>query len=238
MRVWRILPDLEENQLRLVHFEVEIDFLEEFNCLSISQQLHKALTGRAGGEPTAEPGIEFRSTKKRQLVNWDTSSCRVVMESVANSDECIDKVVALLKTINDVAPVGKLSRRELFTHWILPAEGYSFKSLELQYRDTFIGSKFPWKKNTFDSSVIIDMKIGDVVLHHQSGAMKPRQLREEFAEFGLEDVPKSFLFLWAATESKAIVQYSTAEMNAFLVASFQRCRNHSRQFETTWSSIL
>jgi hypothetical protein len=114
--------------LRLIHIEIGLDFAEEFSSYSISQQLYKALTGKtSAAEELLEPGVEFRSTKRRQLVNWDTNSCRVVMESVTNSGECVSKMVALLQTIDKVAPIGKLSRRELITHWILPVEGYRFK---------------------------------------------------------------------------------------------------------------
>jgi hypothetical protein len=224
--------------LRLIHIEIELDFAEEFSSYSISQQLHKALTGKtSAAEELIEPGVEFRSPKKRQLVNWDTGSCRVVMESVTNSDECVRQMVALLQTINKVAPIGKLSRRELITHWILPAEGYRFKSLEQKYRETFVTHQPAWK-NVFDSSVIIDMRINDLILHHQSGAMKTKQLRQEFAEFKLESVPKVFLFLSAAIESDKVVEYSAEDINRFLATSLEHCKHHSELFADTWRKIL
>jgi hypothetical protein len=159
------------------------------------------------------------------------------MESVTNSDECVRQMVALLQTINKVAPIGKLSRRELITHWILPAEGYRFKSLEQKYRETFVTHQPAWK-NVFDSSVIIDMRINDLILHHQSGAMKTKQLRQEFAEFKLESVPKVFLFLSAAIESDKVVEYSAEDINRFLATSLEHCKHHSELFADTWRKIL
>jgi hypothetical protein len=232
------MPDFQEEPLRLIHTEIVLDFVEEFRSYSISQQLYKALTGKtSAAEELVEPGVEFRSPKKKQLVNWDTGSCRVVTESVTNSDECVRQMVALLQTINKVAPIGKLSRRELITHWILPAEGYRFKSLEQKYREIFITHQPPWK-NVFDSSVIIDMRINDLILHHQSGAMKTKQLRQEFVEFKLGNVPRVFLFLWATIESDRLVEYSAEDINHFLTTSLQHCKHHSELLEETWRKIL
>jgi hypothetical protein len=231
------VSDLQEEPLRLIHTEIVLDFTEEFRFYSVSQQLYKALTGKTStAEELVEP-VEFRSPKKKQLVNWDTDSCRVVMESVTNSDECIRQMVALLQTINKVAPIGKLSRRELITHWILPAEGYRFKSLEQKYREMFITSQPTWQ-NVFDSSVIIDMRINDLILHHQSGAMRIKQLRQEFAEFKLESIPKVFLFLWATIESDKVVEYSAEDIDQFLATSLEHCKHHIDLLEEIWRKIL
>lgn len=225
--------------MRLIHLEIELDFAKEFRSYSISQQLYKALTGRWPDtvEEISEPEVIFRSWKRRQLVSWCTDSCSVTMESVANPEECFDKMVALLETINRVAPIGGLYRRQLVTHWLLPTDNYSFKSLEQKYRETFITQQPIWKK-VFDSSVIIDVKLNDLILHHQSGAMHPRQLRDDYAIFKLENIPKAFLFLWASVHSDKVVKYSEQDIHRFLSKSFEHCENHSELFEEIWRGIL
>ena len=221
-------------QLHLIHLEIGLDFAEEFRSYSISQQLHKALTGKlSDAEELVEPGVIFRSPKKRQLVGWGTDSCRVVMESVTNPDECFGKMVALLETINKVAPIGRLSKRELVTHWILPTEGHDFKSLELKYRGVFIAQQPIWE-NVFDSSVIMDIKVRDLILHHQSGAMGTRQLKQDYAVFRLESIPRVFLFLWVTAESDKVVEYSGQDINRFLTTSFEHCKHHGELFEENW----
>jgi hypothetical protein len=224
--------------LRLIHLEIELDFAQEFKSLSISQQLHKALTGKkSSDEEQVEPRVEFSSPKKRQLVEWDVNSCRVVIESVTSLDECFGKMVALLETINNVAPIGKLCRREFITYWILPTESFNFKLLEQKYRAIFTTQQPVWK-NVFDSSVIIDMKINELIFHHQSGAMGTRQLRQEFMEFNLERIPKVFLFLLATVTSHEAVAYSGQDTTHFLINSFQHCKNHSELFEKIWRENL
>ncbi|MBN1189935.1 MAG: hypothetical protein JXA46_09290 [Dehalococcoidales bacterium] len=224
--------------MRLIHIEVAIEFVEEFASCSISQKLHKALTGKTPTEKEPiEPGVEFRSKRKRQVVTWDINSCRVVTESISNYDESIIQMAALIETINKIAPIGKLSKKEFITHWILPAEQYSFKLLEQKYRENFIAQKSVWH-NVFDSSVILDMKIKDSILHHQSGAMKTGQLRNEFSEFSLQNIPGVFLFLWAAIENNKIVEYSGDDMKLFLTESLFNCKRHSELFEEIWGGIL
>jgi hypothetical protein len=224
--------------LRLIHLELALEFTEEFSSHSISQQLHKALTGKTSSDKEPiEPGVELRSQKKRQLVTWDTSTCRVVTESISSYDECIIQMAALIETINKVAPIGKLSKKEFISYWILPAENYSFKSLEQKYRENFIIQKPIWN-NIFDSSVIIDMRIKDSVLHHQSGAMRIGQLRNEFSDFNLLSVPKVFLFLWAAIENNKVTEYSGTDIKQFLTESLYKCTRHSEQFEEMCGGIL
>ena len=75
--------------MRLIHLQIELDFAEEFHSYSISKQMYKELTGRLprAVEESPEPGIILRSPKRKQLVSWDTNSCRIAMESVTNPKE-------------------------------------------------------------------------------------------------------------------------------------------------------
>jgi hypothetical protein len=224
--------------LRLNHLEIELGFAQEFKSFSISQQLYKALTGKPSDiEESIEPGVVFRSPKKRQMVDWDTDSCHIIMESIASYDECLNKMAALLETVNKVAPINALSTRKLITHWILPIENYTFKTLEEKYRKIFFTQKSIWT-NTFDSSVLIDMKVKGLILHHQSGAMGRKQLRQDFASFKLDNIPSVFLFLWASIENNKIIKYSNKDINLFLTTSFQHCKHHSEVFEDIWRQNL
>ncbi len=229
----------ERQQLRIIHLEIELDFAEEFTSYSISQQLYKALAGRPPHpvEKTPEPGVILRSPKRKQLVGWDTNSCRVAIESVTNPEECFSEMVVLLETINKVAPIGKLARKQLITYWLLPTENYSFKSLEQKYRQTLITEQPIWK-NAFDSSVIIDIKVDDLILHHQSGPMGTRQLRDEYTIFKLENIPSIFIFLWTSILGDEVVEYSGQDIRTFLASSFEHCKYHSELFEGIWREIL
>ena len=225
--------------MRLLHLDIELYFADRFRPYSISQQLYKALTGRQPTviEEIAEPEVVIRSIKRKQLVAWDSNSCRVVMESVTNPEECFGQMVALLHTIDRVASIGELARKQLTTYWLLPTESHSFKSLERKYRDTLIAQQPIWK-NVSDSSVITDIKINDLTLHHQSGPMRIGQLRSEYTEFKLDDIPRVFLFLWASIHSYEVVKYSTEDIRRFLFASFEHCKHHSKLFEGIWREVL
>lgn len=225
--------------MRLIHLQIELDFAEEFGSYSISQQLYKALTGRPPRviEESAEPGVVLRSPKRKQLVSWDTNSCNVAMESITNLKECFDIMVVLLETINKVAPIGRLSKRHLITYWLLPTENYSFKSLEQKYREVLITQQPIWK-NVFDSTIITDMKVDNLILHHQSGPMGTKQLRGDYAMFKLESIPRVFLFLWASVYNDKVVKYSAEDIHRFLTTSFEHCKHHSELFEGIWREIL
>ena len=195
--------------MQLIHLEIELDNVEEFSSYSISQQLYKELTGRTPYvvEEATEPGVIIRSRKKKLWINWETDSCRVAIESIANPERCFEEMTAIIDTINKIAPIGELSKRHLITYWLLPVENYSFFALERKYRDVFLKQQPIWN-DVFDSSVIIDTKINKLVLHHQSGAMGLKQLRKDYSVFKLENIPKVFLFLWAGIYSDKVIKYA------------------------------
>ena len=144
----------------------------------------------------------------------------------------------LLETINNIAPIGDLSERaSLVTFWLLPTKILDFKSLELKYRETIMTKQSLWNK-TFDSSVILDVRVGNYILHHQSGAMKKSQLQDEYIEFKLRDIPNVFIFLMASISSKKMVTYKSNEINNFLKDSFEHCSQHSKLFENIWRELL
>ena len=225
--------------MRLIHLQIELDFAEEFHSYSISEQMYKELTGRLprAVEESPEPGIILRSLKRKQLVSWNTNSCRIAMESVTNPKECFDIMAELLKTINKVAPIGRLSKRHLTTYWLLPTENYTFKSLEQKYREILTTQQPVWK-NVFDSSIITDIKVDNLILHHQSGPMGTSQLRDDYAMFKLESIPRVFLFLWASVYNDKVVKYSAEDIRRFLTVSFEHCEYHSKLFERIWRGIL
>jgi hypothetical protein len=222
----------------LIHSEIQLEFSEKFRAQSTSQQLYKALTGRTQetGEQN-EQAVVFRSVKKRQSVGWDTDSCAVIIESATNDEESIHKMIALLEKINQTAPIGKLSKTQFISYWILKSEEQSFKALEEKYRENFILPHPLWK-NVYDSSVITDMKIDkNLILHHQSGAMESTQLRKDYAEFKVDGLPRVFLFLWTAIETNKIKDYSAASVSSFLSNAFRHCKLHAALFEEAWRQI-
>lgn len=225
--------------MRIIHLQIELEFAGEFRSYSISQQIYKALTGRQPYtiEEMLEPGVILRSPKRKQLVSWNTYSCSVVMESITNPEECFIKMEAILEIINKVAPMSKLSKRQLITYWILPTESYSFKSLEHKYRDALYTQQTIWK-NVYDSSIITDIKVDELILHHQSGPMRTRQLRDDYTIFNLERTPRVFLFLWASIHSDKVIQYSPQDIHRFLTTAYKHCEHHSEVFEEIWRAIL
>ena len=224
--------------MRLVHLEIRVDFAEEIEEYSLEQKVYKAITGKMPREleqKTKQP-VLIRSPKRKQTVEWDTESCGVVLEEVPDINNFLKLVILLLDNINAVAPIGKLSRRNLITHWLLPAPNYDFKALEQKYRETIMVPK-PFCQGTVDSSIILDISVRDGILHHQSGAMWPQQL-DDYLYFKAADIPKAFLFLWASIEEKKMVNYSSEEMQNYLLMSFNHCKSHSEAFERIWEGIL
>lgn len=225
--------------MRLIHLQIQLIFEYEFHSYSVSEQLYKELTGRTPliVEHLEEPGVVIRSNKRKELVAWDKDSCSVVIESELAPSKCFGRMVTLLESVNKIAPIGDLSERRLITHWLLPSNRYNFKSLERRYRETMMIQQPIWGK-TVDSSVILDTRIGNLTLHHQSGPMKPKQLREDFAIFRLDNIPNSFLFLWVSIHSKKMIKYSPTDIRDFMNSSFEYCEHHSKLFENIWGEMI
>jgi len=221
--------------MRLITLYTSLYFAEEFTSHSVSQQLYAALSGKEplAVEETFEPGFNLRSTKQKLAVKWDADSCHIAIESILDAGECLQKTIALLETINRVAPIGACSKRELTCHWLLPMESYSFRLLERKYRGTLIAKQPIWK-GVYDSSVITDIEVDDLILHHQSGAMKKRQLLDEYVAFNRKDIPKVFLFLLTSVYSDKVIKYSSEDIHKFLITAFGHCERHSRLFEDIW----
>lgn len=225
--------------MQLVHVEVQLDFTEQFRSYSIPEQLHRALTGRLPSAPVSRPelGTSVRALKAKQMVVWDSTSCRIIAESLYNPADTFSKIVDLFDRVNKVAPMRRLSRRQFVTFWLLPAENNSFRELEQKYRNTLIIDHRIWRQ-VFDSSIVADIRVGNLVMHHQSGPMKPTQLKDDFLVFKLENIPKTFLFLWVSVHAEGVVQYSRENTIEFMTTSFKHCEEHSKLFEGIWRGVL
>lgn len=225
--------------MRLVHLEMRIDFAEQVYEYSLEQKIYKAITGRMPKEAEERPEqkVVLRFAKNKLAVHWDTESFGAILEQVQNVDNFIEIVIPLLNRINAVAPIGKLSHKILITHWLLPTPNYDFSALEQKYKETMIAQK-PICEGTSDSSVILDISTSDGILHHQSGAMKIKQLVDEYLLFKLDNISKVFLFLWASIEEEKVVKYSSEEIQNYLLRSFNHCKSHSEAFERIWEEVL
>ncbi len=226
-------------QLRLLSSQTQLVFRHEFRSLSVSEQLYKELTGRLPRmvKHCDEPGLVIRSSKNREIVDWDKDSCTVIVESELPLNERIERMVELIETVNKIAPIEELSERHLITCWLKPVKISSFKELERKYRETMMIKQPVWGK-TFDSSVILDAKIGKFTLHHQSGPMKIQQLRKDYTTFSLNNIPNVFLFLLVSIWSKELVKYTYKDIYEFLTSSSTHCENHSVLFENIWGEAV
>lgn len=225
--------------MQLLSFETKVELTEEIRVPSLSQRVHRAITGGAPTkeEKTAEPGVHIRMTKRKVVIDWDTSQCTITLEHITSPENCIETTLSLLSNIDAVAPINQLNSRTIITCWLLPTPNYDFPSLERRYRETMIVRQ-PIQKGTFDSSVILDIRANRWILHHQSGAMGIKQLSDDFLLFKPKGVPKVFLFLLASITEEKVVQYSSKEMRDFLAKSFKLCKSHSNAFEQIWEGVL
>ena len=226
--------------MRLLSFEIEIEFAEEIQVPSLSQRVHQAITGRTPTkkyEETTVPDVHIRATKRKMIIDWDTSACTITLEHISSPQHCIDTILSLLKNIDTVAPINRLSSRTVTTYWLLPTPNYDFPSLERKYRETMMAQQ-TIQDGTFDSSVILDIKANKRILHHQSGAMGIKQLLDDFLIFKPDDVPKVFLFLLTSIVERKVIQYSSEEMYSFLANAFDLCKSHGDAFEQIWEERL
>lgn len=120
---------------------------------------------------------------------------------------------------------------------MLATPNYDFISLEQLYRGKSI-QQCSFANGVYDSSVILDIKIGNYSLHHQSGAMEPNQLNTDYLEYERKDLPKTFVFLYASVLDETILQYNREGMESFTREAFNYCLAHSKEFGELWERYL
>ena len=225
--------------MRLAQFGIRLDFAEERRIYTVGQKVYEAITGEIPSEhePPYTPGILIRASKRKLTTAWNPERCLIALEDVSDLNKCIETILITLEQINTVAPIYKLSKRNISTYWILPAPDYDFPSLEQKYREIMIAQN-EISSLSADSSVIFDIKVGEWTLHHQSGAMLPEQLLDRYLQFKAADIPKAFLFLEASIEDEKVVEYSSEDTRNYLVTSLDYCKSHSDAFHRIWEGIL
>lgn len=167
---------------------------------------------RVGGggelERPDEPGVRIRDEKLKLGLVWSYDECSLICEDPSDYKKALTQTVSLLDNINEVAPIGKLKSRRLRVYWIKPVKNYDFKVLERKYRNRFIKENKIFE-GCFDSSVIMEVKIGDYKLHHQSGAMDINQLQQQFRVFKMKQMESKLLIFLSTTVSRTdMVEYS------------------------------
>jgi hypothetical protein len=185
-----------------------------------------------------EPVIS-RKEKEKFAIRWDYNEVGVIKEDVRNVKVCIKKFLKATENINEIIPLGNLSKRQLRIDWIFPVdEKYNFKILQRKYTNFFI-TKNIFARKAFDSSLLLDFYTEQGTLHHQSGAMKIPQLEGEFRSFIVpKNNPKLFLFLETEIENGVPVNYSEQDTEDFIVKSYQICLAHANLFKSSIEDVL
>ncbi|MBM2825308.1 MAG: hypothetical protein HW402_972 [Dehalococcoidales bacterium] len=221
-----------------VRIEIELTLDKMSVARTPSHEVFIKLTdGKLLRKPPQEPGVSIRDESIKRAFKWDYESCSILFEDVSNYDNCIAQLINILDDVNNTVPIKKISGIVLRTFWIIPTK-CDFQTLESKYHRTFIKDN-PLFSNSFDSTVVLEIKIDSLELHHQSGAMMKNQLQTDFRVFKLkDDFPKVFLFLAATATSRDNVEYSNQHMREYIHKAFQICKAHSDNFEKTMEAIL
>lgn len=226
--------------MELIRFETKLKFAKKSRVVTPAYSVLKALTDKEPPEEQRpkEPGVLIRNEQQKHAVRWDYDECGILYEDTAEHNNCIKDTVRVLDMINHVAPITQINWRELIIYWILPTPKYNFKSLELKYRENFIKPSAIFHR-CVDSSVAIDMKYDDCILHHASGAMNITQLQSDYKIFKMkEQQAKLFIFLETSISNGKMIEYSSKDLREFLEKSFEKCNSHANEFQKEMEAIL
>ena len=217
--------------------ELKIEFAEETRLRTHATMVAEVLGSEIPGEEI-EP-VLMREENSKFAVRWVYERCAIRKEDVDDIGGCIDIFISTIESINKVAPVGKLSSTILRVDWVYPNKSKSdFGELETKYRQSLVKSNELFQ-NICDSSVIIDMKYGNLMLHHQSGIMGAPQLQEDWRAFRIErGHPSLFVFLTTVVTDKELKQYSSGNMGGFINDSFKLMKSHAEHFGKFMEEIL
>jgi len=224
-----------------IQFVLSLNFVEQKSTQRVSLKVLEALGGKA---PPKTPdqhipmeGMGLKIGQEKALIDWNTGSITITIEELSNQDKAIAWIASFLDKINEVVPIKQTAMLKFTVFWILPTPQHDFTSLEKIYRMIMI-TKNEVSDLSSDSSTIFDIKMNNHILHHQSGAMNPQQLSQQYLKFTRSNIPKSFLFLETSIVNQNVVEYSTREMSRFMATSREDGISHSKLFENLWGGQL
>lgn len=223
--------------MQLVRVGIQIEFQEGAQLHTPARRVFTALGAKPPKTPPKEPGARIIREREKTLVRWWYNGCMIVLERTENRDECVDLAIQFLETIDSVARIGNMQTIDVNTYWILPTPRHGFTSLNELYVQTLISQK-NFMKGIFDTSVIFDTNIDDLILSHQSGPMEPKQLAKDFLTFKRKNLPKVFIFLRVGISHRNVLEYSKEKMHSFLVECLSHCEHHSKDFSKIWEGDL
>lgn len=221
-----------------VQFGLLIVFAKEIHTQPLALRLLEAISGEAKiAEPIPEKGLKLTIDEDKMSVIWNPAHCRIATENVTDRRHSTDIIISLLNRIDEIAPIDKIKERSVITCWILPAPDYDFTSLERKYRSLMV-AKSNISDDAFDSSAIFDIRVNKWVLHHQSGAMNPKQLMHDYLRFKPDNLSKVFIFLEATITAQDMVKYSRDNIRSFIEKSLDYCADHAEAFNQLWEGQL
>lgn len=224
--------------MQLVQLILQIEFDERNTLLHTpARKVFQALGGKVGKTQPTEPGAHILSESDKAEIRWNYDYCSIALEQIERHAESLKLIIDYLRTIDSVVPIGKLKVVELRTNWILPMTKYDFASLNRLYMQTVLSQK-DYMQATFDTGVVLDMRIDDWIIHHESGPMNLKQLQEEYLHFRWGNLPQVFIFLLVSVKSINLLQYSVEQMGDFLTRGFDYCSRHSDNFYNIWRDYL
>lgn len=227
--------------MKLVQVALWLQFAEAMHIHSLSQQIFTILGGKSEEpEPVIERNVWLRIHKGKMTVSWTPTSCQIASEEISdisNTKQYIDRIISILETINGVAKIEKLRNKRLLTYWILPTPQYDFVSLERKYREMMI-TKNDISNTAYDSSAVFDIRRDEWILHHQSGAMEPKQLQQTYLNFKLDNLPRTFVFLEASLFDDHMIEYSRGEVYSFMEKALGDCISHMEEFNRICGGCL
>ncbi len=221
-----------------VQFCIHLAFKSRMVLYSYSDKLLQRFSlSEHGSVSIPESGTRLKFDKEKTSIWWTPDFVRVTSENLSNMENATKDLTKLTAMINDIIPIGSIKSRRFSIHWILPAPKADFEYLEKIYRDMMIINNSV-TNNAVDSSVIIDNKIDNYCLHHQSGAMAPAQLNSVYLRYNRKDLPKAFIFLETSLLDGSVIEYSLEELKEFIDKSCRYCSSHSDLFGKIWEDVL
>jgi hypothetical protein len=220
--------------MKLVRVDLAIHFDETTMQRTPANKVFRAFGGGPRPKDTpGEPGARVTYPKDKAAVRWNYDNCQIILEKRQDYSKHQEVLMNFLQQIDSAAPIANMKSRALRTNWLLPIPDLPYASLNALYQQKLI-VPHDFTSNAYDSSVILDISIGDYVLHHQSGPMQPKQLLADFLEFEANDLPQVFVFLDVEVTQNKVVDYTKKNMQQFLEDAFTHSDAHQSQFSRIW----
>lgn len=215
--------------MRLVKVITELRFVNRLHLLQQYEDLHRAILGEELKEPEKifAPAMVLEAKQKKIRTVLEFSRFGADLEDVPNLGHCVQTISALVKKVDDVVRLPRMSRVGIRSFWIEPFDG-DFATLLKRYKEKML-NKDALLEQAYDVSLVLDFGPDSRKLTVTTGPMELDQLKKQVLLYEADNLPGLFSYVDADYATKEESDYSAKFLADFVKQGLDRGSEYAQK---------